>query len=420
MPNVLLLCEYATLNGGEQSMLATLDGLRAAGWEPAVMAPPEGPLAVALRARGIEHRPFTLHGSDGVRLPQHRLRETLCGALRERRPDLLHANSLAMGRLSGPVAAELQLASVAHLRDIVRISAQAAADLNCHARLLAVSQAVREFHVAGGLARISHHAGQVDNHGGADIPVCQRNFHHNGRQECLPHRGEKCGLAAEKTHVLYNGIDLDNFRPVAATGYLHRELGLPDDAQLVGTIGQLGLRKGQDVLLDASQRTAAQLPKVHYLLVGERHSGKEESRRFERDLHAVGQGILAGRVHFLGHRDDVPELLRELVLLVHPARQEPLGRVLLEAAATGVAVIASAVGGTREIFPPEHDAARLVPPDDAGALAAAILELMGDGALRRRLGESARRRAVEAFDIRVTVRRLLEHYASVTRITHQV
>ena len=60
------------------------------------------------------------------------------------------------------------------------------------------------------------------------------------------------GLDAEKTHVLYNGVDLEQFRPRPPTGYLHRELGLPADAQLIGNIGQIGLRKGQDVLLRAA------------------------------------------------------------------------------------------------------------------------------------------------------------------------
>ena len=140
---IFLLCEYPTLNGGERSMLATLDGLRAAGFAPAVMAPPDGPLADALGGRGVETLPFQCRAADGTRLPQGRLREELAEVLRRRRPALLHANSLAMGRLSGPVAAELQLPSIAHLRDIVKLSAQAVADLNCHARLLAVSQATR-------------------------------------------------------------------------------------------------------------------------------------------------------------------------------------------------------------------------------------------------------------------------------------
>ena len=241
------------------------------------------------------------------------------------------------------------------------------ADLNCHAWLLAVSQATRSFHVAG-------------------------------------------GIAGERTHVLYNGIDLDEFQPRQPTGYLHRELGLPSNAQLIGTIGQIGLRKGQDVLLRAAAQIADRLPDVHYLFVGERNSEKAESRQFEHDLRGAASGPLVGRVHFLGRRNDVGRLLGELTLLAHPARQEPLGRVLLEAAAAGVAVVATAVGGTPEIFPPGSGAAQLVPPGDAAALAAAMLELLGDRELRHRLAVAARRRAEEQFDIRMTVGHLLGHY----------
>src|SRR6185369_11888616 len=98
---------------------------------------------------------------------------------------------LAMGRLSGPVATEMQLPSIAHLRDIVGLSARAIADLDQHRRLLAVSQATRDYHVAR-------------------------------------------GLTANKTFVAYNGVDLLRFQPRQPTGWLHRELNLPPEAILLG------------------------------------------------------------------------------------------------------------------------------------------------------------------------------------------
>jgi glycosyltransferase involved in cell wall biosynthesis len=367
MPNVLLLCEYPTISGGEQSMLATLEGIRRAGIEVRVIAPPEGPLAEELARRGVEVLPFVFRDAAGDRLRQDRLREELARLLGRQRPDLLHANSLSMGRLSGPVAADLGLPSIAHLRDILRSSRQAVADLNRHTRLLAVSEATRQFHVA-------------------------------------------CGLAAEKTRVLHNGVDLDRFRPRPKSGYLHRELGLPPAADLVATIGQICLRKGQDVFVWAATILAEKLPHVHYLIVGERWSDKPESRQFEADLHAAGCGSLAGRLHFLGYRDDVERILNELCLLVHPARQEPLGRVLLEAAASRVPVVATDVGGTGEIFPAQSRAARLVPPDDPQAIAAAVRELVSNEPLRNSLAAAARRRAEEAFDAERAAAGLVEHY----------
>jgi glycosyltransferase involved in cell wall biosynthesis len=167
------------------------------------------------------------------------------------------------------------------------------------------------------------------------------------------------------------------------------------------------------VLLQAATQIARDFPNVHYLLVGQRDSSKEESRQFEERLHAVASESLPGKVHFLGRRDDVGRLLGEATLLAHAARQEPLGRVLLEAAAAGVPVVATDVGGTREIFPPEQEAARLVPPGDADALASALRELLGDAALRSRLGTAARRCAVERFDIRTAVAGLIDHYREV-------
>jgi glycosyltransferase involved in cell wall biosynthesis len=366
MPRLLLLCEYATLNGGERSMLATLDFVVEAGFLPVVAAPSRGPLAEALTARGTEVLPFEVRDANGRHRLMPALRAELASLLQACRPDLLHANSLAMGRLSGPVAAEAKLPSLAHLRDILRLGPQAVADLNCHTRLLAVSQATRDAHVVQ-------------------------------------------GLSADKTCVLHNGVDLERFCPRPPCGFLHQDLGLTTGVPLIATVGQISLRKGQDVLVRAataiSHRTDA-----HWLIIGERFSDKSESRQFEADLHRAAQGPLAGRLHFLGVREDMDRIFKELTLVVHPARQEPLGRVLLEAAASGVAVIATDVGGTQEIFPAESASARLVPPDDIEGLAGAMLDLLADGAARHRLAGAARQRAEAAFDIRVAGARLVAQY----------
>ena len=347
-------------------MLATLAGVREAGFQPLVAAPPSGPLADALRSAGVEIVAFDVRDPSGTRAPLERLRNNLADLIQRCRPDLVHANSLAMGRLSGPVTAALRGPSVAHLRDIVGLSARAIADLNCHGRLLAVSQAVRDFHVAA-------------------------------------------GLDGERVHVLYNGVDLRRFCPRAASGYLHRELGLPPRVPLVGTIGQISLRKGQDLLLEAF-RPVAQRSDARLLIIGQRLSVKEESRHHEAELMRLAGEALADRVFFLGVREDVDRLLSELTLLVHPARQEPLGRVLLEAAAAGTPVIATDVGGTREIFPPECQAARLVPPNDVPALTAAMEELLADAETQGRLAAAARRRAEECFDRETATAGLVQQY----------
>jgi glycosyltransferase involved in cell wall biosynthesis len=291
--------------------------------------------------------------------------------LREALPDLLHANSLSTARIAGPVAVEAGVRSIGHLRDIVKLTSQAMDDLNQHTRLVAVSRATRDFHVSQ-------------------------------------------GLDAAKCVVLNNGVDLARCRSQKLLGYLHRQLGLPMGTQLIAVIGQLGLRKGTDVALAAALRVAEHLPHVHWLIVGERTSNKPESRNFEAKLHEIAlQKPLAGRVHFLGSRTDVEQWLNECTLLVHAARQEPLGRVLLEAAAAGVAVVATDVGGTREIFPTEQDGALLVRPDDPMRLAETILSVLNDDDRRQTLAAAARRRAESTFDIRIAAARLVEQYQRV-------
>jgi glycosyltransferase involved in cell wall biosynthesis len=369
MTRVLILCEYSALNGAERSMLSTLGPIASAGFQVRVAAPMAGPLAAALRDEGVDVLPFKVHQPDGSRRPLNDLRANLASLVHSCRPDLIHANSLAMGRLSGPVVAELSLPSLAHLRDIISLSRQAVIDLSCHRRLLAVSAATRQFHVAQ-------------------------------------------GLPADKVFVVHNGVDLRRFCPRQPTGYLHRELGLDGTVPLIGSIGQISLRKGQDILAAAFAEIPPETP-FCWLVVGHRFSTKEESRQFEEQLQRAAAGPLAGRVRFLGLRDDVDRILNELELLVHPARQEPLGRVLLEAAAAGLAIVAADVGGTAEIFPPESDAACLVPAGDVQAMSTAIARLRADPAQRQRLGENARKRAEAAFDLIERVEELLRHYREI-------
>lgn len=361
---VCWLFEYPTLNGGERSLLATLPGLRHAGIEPVALAPASGPLAAELVRQGIEHVAFDLFES-GQKRSREASRLLLAECLKSLAPELLHANSLSMGRLSGPVAQALRVASIAHLRDILCLNNAAVGDLNCHTRLLAVSQATLDYHLRQGL---------------------------------------------ERTHVCHNGVDLKRFRPRPPSGWLHRRLNLPSEAVLAAAIGQIILRKGQDVLVRAAARLGSRLPDLHWLVVGERHSEKAETVAYEAALHtAVREAGLTRNVHFLGTCERVEDLLPELTLLVHAARQEPLGRVLLEAASSGVPCVATDVGGTREIFPTAAHA-RLVPPNDDGALAAAVAALLESPQDRERQVHAARRRIELVFDAQTSSQQLRDHY----------
>jgi len=360
---VAVLFEYPTLNGGERSMLAVFDWLVDGGFEFVALAPARGRLADALSRRRIRHVPLQLHDEKGTHLPREVCCRNLLAAVQTAAPNLLHANSLSMGRLTGAIAGQLSWPTIVHIRDILNLSRSAVADLNCNRLLIAVSQATRNFHV-------------------------------------------QQGLESDRVRVLYNGIDCRQFQPRESAVRLKQELGLPEHTFLVVTIGQIGLRKGQDVLAEAAGISAERLRYVHYLLIGERNSAKMESIEFEQNvIHRFQQTGLGDRVHWLGYRDDVARIMNEADLLVHPAHQEPLGRVLLEAAASGLPIIATAVGGTPEILT-DGKSARLIPPGDPHLLAVAMIELVADDQSRRQFAAVARRRVERQFDIRDTARRL--------------
>jgi glycosyltransferase involved in cell wall biosynthesis len=367
---VAVLFEFNTLNGGEHSLLTALDQLADEPFEFVALAPVEGRLAEALEIRGVDHIPISLRDPSGSRLPRADVCARLQEAILKLAPDIVHANSLSMGRLTGAIAERIAPPCVAHLRDILKLTPSAIRDLNHNRELLAVSEATRTYHV-------------------------------------------EQGMRAERVRVLYNGIDCDRFQPRARTGWLQRELGLPCDAFLIATIGQIGLRKGQDVLAEAAVLAAEKLPDVHYVNIGERLSSKAESREFERAILArFNTSGLGNRLHLLGYRDDVSRLMNEVDLLVHPAHQEPLGRVLLEAAASGLPVVATAVGGTPEIFR-DGESGRLVPPADPSALAAAMIEMHADDAKRKRYAAAARRRVEADFNATQAARELAEVWREV-------
>ena len=336
-------------------MLAVLDQLRGPAVELAALAPSEGPLNAALRARGISPMAFDVRDAEGLRRPRVDLLAELHEKIIATRCDLVHANSLSMGRLTGAIADDLPMPAVAHLRDIIKLSHAAITDLNRNTRLIAVSEATREFHIAQ-------------------------------------------GLMPDRVQTIYNGVDTDRFQPRTSDGFVRRELGLSAADFLVLAVGQIGLRKGQDVLAEAAVRLESRLPRARYLLAGQRYSEKRESREFEQRVIQKFQSLGDGYLKQLGYRDDMPSLMNAADVLVHPAHQEPLGRVLLEAAAAGLPIIATHVGGTAEIVR-DGESALFVPPGDPEALADAIFRMAGDAELRTRLAGKARRRILENFPI---------------------
>jgi len=165
-------------------------------------------------------------------------------------------------------------------------------------------------------------------------------------------------------------------------------LGVPADAFVVVGLGRLVPVKGFDVLLRALPALLTAVPTAHVLLVGD---GSERAA-----LEAQAAALHVGdRVRITGAAGDVAPWLAASDVLAAPSRNEGMGRALVEAMALGVPVVAAAVGGIPAVVT-DGECGRLVAPEDAGALADALIELGGDEALCAKLGAAAVRRA-EAF-----------------------
>jgi glycosyltransferase involved in cell wall biosynthesis len=210
--------------------------------------------------------------------------------------------------------------------------------------------------------------------------------------------------------VVSNGVDLDVFKPQPSTRWIHRALGLPDDARLIGMVGVFAPWKGQLEVVNAFERVASRRPLFHLVLVGGAIYDTDGGGDFARSVEMARQRV-PGRIHVLPFREDVERVYPEFDVTVHYSqRREPFGRVVLESMACGIPVLAAGEGGPLEILgaePPdgaeffETDSGWLVRPRDTPALSRTIdlVTQLGKDAFIAR-GAAARDRAEAHFNAR--------------------
>jgi L-malate glycosyltransferase len=216
--------------------------------------------------------------------------------------------------------------------------------------------------------------------------------------------------------VVHNPVDLERWDPAridrtrarAALGQAG-ERGL-----LLGVVAQLSPWKGQDTAIEALKLLREDEIDAHLLLIG---SAKFVARatRFDNESYVarlrklVSDAGLDDRVSWLGEREDVPELVRALDVLLLPSWQEPFGRALIEAMALNVPVIATDVGGPAEIIEDGHEG-YLVPPRKPEAWAQALRRFAEDPKRGREIGRAGRRRVEREFTLERHVGRMLDVY----------
>jgi glycosyltransferase involved in cell wall biosynthesis len=180
--------------------------------------------------------------------------------------------------------------------------------------------------------------------------------------------------AAARIRVVPNGIDLARFVPGPADPALRRALGLPGEGPVIGYFGRLEPGKGPDVFVEAARDVHAAVAPASFVIVGDGPMRADLER-------AARQADVP--VAFVDRRPDVVPFLRLCAAVVVPSRQEAFGRVLVEAMAMEIPVVATRVGGIPDVCA-GGETGLLVPPGDAGALARAVVATLVDADTTRR------------------------------------
>jgi glycosyltransferase involved in cell wall biosynthesis len=211
-------------------------------------------------------------------------------------------------------------------------------------------------------------------------------------------------IPCRKVKVIENGVDLERFA-AANCQHLRAELTTGPGDILVGMVGRLEEIKGPQVLLEAFARLAPTIPSAKLVFVGEGSLGQSLQAR-------VRESGLEGRVHFLGSRSDIPDVMAALDILVLPSLSEGLPFALLEGMASGRAVLATAVGRIPKIICDEGRQANgvLASPDDSSGLADKLTALLHDEPLRRALGVRAREYVERFYGKGIMLRKYEEVY----------
>lgn len=213
-------------------------------------------------------------------------------------------------------------------------------------------------------------------------------------------------MAPEKVAVVPLGVDLQTFHPEPTVrDSLRAELGLPRETVLALAIGHSGPEKGIDQVVDAFAKAADRMGDRpwHLVLLGGGSPARLEV------LHRSAREQLGDRVTIGGFRKDIPRWLQGADLLVHAPRLEAFGLVVVQAMATGLPVLGTAVGGLPEVIV-DGVTGRLTPAGDIPALADALVQLISDHDSRQRLGAAALQRAREQFGAPLCAERHLTVY----------
>lgn len=371
------------LGGAQHSMLEVCLSLPAFGVEVAA-AVPYGPLFDRLSAAGLpvfpvspvraRRRGWGLFTTTAKLL---RAPSTISQIVRAVKPDIIHTNSLPAF-----LAARHTISSIPviwHVRDL-RLPVLIARDASKKAsRIIAASRAIDEYLV-----------------------------------EILSPR------TLGRIRIISNGIDPARFAD-GDKARARQSFGLPAEVPVIGMISHLIPWKRHDAFIQAAAAIHLQRPDTHFVVVG-RDLFHEHSRWEAQLEEQVAKSGLTDTFHWLKDCDATPDILPALDMLVHPALQEPFGRVICEAMAASIPVIAAESGGPADIIK-QRISGILVRDGDPQQIAVEALALLADPAQAHRLGAAGRDVILNQYTTRHVCEQLVKEYRALlteTTVRHDV
>jgi glycosyltransferase involved in cell wall biosynthesis len=348
--------------GGQQSILLLLKHLDREKYQPVLVSSEGGELCEAAKAMGIftvVQAPYGLRSLNFIRIA--RTLKDLKKLVIEQGIDLIHTDSPRWTFYLGIIAGSLKIPLVYHAR-------VATPEPGFYERIIyAISSKV--IAVSGFVAK---------------------------RFGSFPKAGQK-------VDVIYNAVDTQAFSPQRDGSGLRGELGIGREV-LVGLIGQLSPNKGGKEFLQAAAEVAESYRDVRFVIIGDDAGG------YQRELEdLVRQLSLERSVAFCPPRRDMPGTMAALDLLVNASHLEGFSRVIVEAMASGKAVVATRSGGNPEAVL-DNVTGILVPVKDPASLAQAILLLAEDEQRRHGMGLAGRKYAQEHFSVDAQIKRIENLY----------
>lgn len=384
---ILCLDHYTKIGGGQRSLLTLLENIDRNRFHPIAAIPGKGELYECLKKLDVDTRFVKLDGGSikmhytnrysGVGNPAvlflnflltFRCMVSLLRIIKDEGIDLIYANTFRSALIGG---------------------------------------------IAGKLFRVSvvYHMRIFPNHGWLDGLAVSLSSKVVANSCAVAKKFDKSGKSEKKISVIYNIVDLLRFHPDINGDGIKKEFKMDKNERLVGMIGRITPEKDHGTFIEAAIKVLSALPNTRFFVVGD--TIFEEDKQYKMwIMQLLESQKLKNNFIFTGFRRDIPEIMASLDLLVVPSIKEPWGRVAAEAMAVGKPVVGTNVGGLPEIINHGHTGI-LVPPEDPDLLAEAIITLLKDEELRKRMGKAGRKKIEENFSIPIVTRQTEEFYLKV-------